>query len=265
MICELISVGTEILLGNIVNTNARYLSKRLASLGIEVHFQTVVGDNAQRIISALDIAYTRADMTVLTGGLGPTKDDITKEMLAGYFHKKLVPDEKALENMKGLLSMSDRKTLTESLRKQAYVPSDSIILYNHHGTAPGAIMEDEGKICILLPGPPSEMEPMFEEYCADYLKAFSHQVLVSCNIKMLDFSHAPRMKVGEAPVADALGELLDSLNPTVATYAKDDGCLIRVTAKAETHEKAMELLSPMIEKCRERLGDEYINYIREDI
>ncbi len=265
MICELISVGTEILLGNIVNTNAQYLSKHLASLGIEVHFQTVVGDNAQRIISVLDVAYTRADMTILTGGLGPTKDDITKEMLAEYFHKKLVLDEKALENMNGLLAMTSRKTLTDSLKKQAYVPSDSIILYNHHGTAPGSIMEYEGKICILLPGPPKEMEPMFEEYCIDYLKSISHQALVSYNIKMLDFEHAPRMKVGEAPVADALAELLDSENPTVATYAKDDGCLIRVTARAETREKALELLKPMIEKCRARLGEEYIRYICEDI
>lgn len=265
MVAELISVGSELLLGNIVNTNAQYLSKRLADLGIEVHFQTVVGDNADRIKSVLDIAYSRADMVILTGGLGPTKDDITKEMLITYLGKKPVFDEKAFANLEEHMRKIGAKGVTESMRKQAYVPDDSLILYNHHGTAPGCVMENEGKVCILLPGPPKEMKPMFEECCELYLNKISDRVFVSMNIKMLDFDHAPVTKVGESPVADALGDLLDLENPTVATYAKDDGCLIRITAAAASHDEAIAMIEPVVIKCREILGDEYINYIREDL
>lgn len=264
MTAELISVGTEILLGNIVNTNAQYLAKRLANLGIEVHYQTVVGDNPLRIKSALDVAYSRAEMVILTGGLGPTKDDLTKEMLISYFGKEPVLDLKAYEMLEQHLKELDIP-MSEGLRKQAIVPDDSTILYNHNGTAPGCIMEQDGKVCILLPGPPKEMKPMFEECCEVYLNGISGRIFVSINIKMLDFDHAPVAMVGESPVADALGDLLDSENPTVATYAKDDGCLIRITASAATREEALELVNPMVEKCRVILKDEYINYIREDI
>jgi len=264
MIAEIISVGTELLLGNIVNTNAQFIAKKLAETGIEMHYQTVVGDNPERIIAALDIAYTRADMTILTGGLGPTKDDITKEKLAEYFHKKLVINEEAMQHMSALLEKVQKPSLIDSMRKMALVPDDSLILHNHHGIAPGCIMKDGKKICILLPGPPKEMEPMFEEYCMPYLKEISHQVIVSVNIKMLDFDHAPVTIVGEAPVADALGELLDGENPTVATYAKEDGCLIRITARANDRQRALELIEPVKEKCRAILKDEYIQWIREE-
>ena len=264
MIAEIISVGTEILLGNIVNTNAQYLSKKLAEAGIEVHFQTVVGDNPGRIMDTVRIAYTRGDMVIMTGGLGPTKDDITKEMLAEYFHRKLTYDQKALDMMGETLRRVQKESLLQSLKKQALVPEDSMILYNHHGLAPGMIMEDEGRVCILLPGPPKEMCPMFEEYCMDYLRKKSGHILVSVNIKMLDFDHAPVIIVGEAPVADRLGDLLDSSDPTVATYAKDDGCLIRITSAAKTHEEALEKIAPVVEEAKKRLGEEYINYIKED-
>ena len=263
MTAELISVGTEILLGNIVNTNAQYLAKRLANLGIEVHYQTVVGDNPERIKSALDIAYSRAEMVILTGGLGPTKDDLTKEMLISYFGKQPVLDPTAYDMLAEHLKKIHIE-MTDSLKKQAMVPDHSTILYNHHGTAPGCIMEQDGKVCILLPGPPKEMKPMFEECCERYLNGISGKVFVSMNIKMLDFDHAPVSAVGEAPVADALGDLLDSENPTVATYAKDDGCLIRITASAATREEALALVKLMVEQCRAILKDEYINYIRED-
>lgn len=264
MIAEIISVGTEILLGNILNTNAQYLSQKLAEAGIEVHFQTVVGDNPGRIMDAVKIAYTRGDMVIMTGGLGPTKDDITKEMLAEYFGRKLEYDQKALDMMGQMLKKVQKESLLQSLKKQALVPEKSTILYNYHGLAPGIIMEQDGKVCILLPGPPKEMCPMFEQYCMDYLKQKSGQVLVSMNVKMLDFDHAPVIMVGEAPVADRLAELLDSADPTVATYAKDDGCLVRITAQAKDHEEAIQKLTPMIEEVRRRLGDEYIRYIEED-
>jgi nicotinamide-nucleotide amidase len=263
MVAELISVGTEILLGNIVNTNSQYLAKKLAKLGIENHFQTVVGDNNDRIKNALDVAFSRGDTVILTGGLGPTKDDMTKEMLISYFHKKPVLDEKVLEALTERLQKIDIQ-INEGHRKQAIVPDDSIILINHNGTAPGVIMEDNGKTAILLPGPPKEMQPMFEEYVEPYLAKRSEKVFVSINIKMVDFETAPVSIVGESPCADRLDELLDNENPTVATYAKDDGCLIRVTASAQTHEEALELLRPMVNLCKERLGEQYINYIKED-
>ncbi len=263
MIAELISVGTEILLGNIVNTNAQYLSKKLASLGIDVHYQTVVGDNSDRIKNTLDVAFSRGDTVILTGGLGPTKDDMTKEMLISYFHKKPVLDKSALAALEARLKMLNVE-MTEHHKKQAIVPDDSIVLINHNGTAPGVIMEDAGKTAILLPGPPKEMKPMFEEYVVDYLAKRSGKVFVSVNIKMLDFDHAPVRIVGEAPCADRLEPVIDQANPTVATYAKDDGCLIRITASAPSKEEARVLLKPTVEKCRRLLGETYINYIRED-
>jgi nicotinamide-nucleotide amidase len=185
-------------------------------------------------------------------------------MLAEYFHSRLVYDETAIAMMEETLLRTQKESLLQSLKKQALVPENAKVLYNHHGLAPGIIMEDEEKVCILLPGPPKEMEPMFEEYCFPYLVKKSHQVLVSLNIKLLDFDHAPVIKVGEAPVADALGDLLDSQNPTVATYAKDDGCLIRLTALAEDRKAALAMLYPLAEKIRSIIGTEYINYMEEE-
>ncbi len=265
MIAEIICVGTEILLGNILNTNAQYLSKKLAEAGVDVHFQTVVGDNPNRIMDAVRIAYTRADAVILTGGLGPTKDDLTKEMLAAYFGTELVVDAQAMEQLEQFMQVMKGDTLRRSISKQALVPEGSSVLYNHHGTAPGILLEKDGKLCILLPGPPKEMQPMFEEYCLPYLKERTKRVLVSVNIKMLSMQEAPRYIVGEAPVADRLGILVDSPNPTVATYAKEDGCLIRVTAEAENREEADRLLDPMIERIRQLVGEDYIKWIREDV
>ncbi len=264
MVVEIISVGTEILMGNIVNTNAQYLAKRLAHLGLDCHYQTVVGDNPARIKSALDVAYSRADAVIMTGGLGPTKDDLTKEMLMEYFGKIPVVDEKALHSLEERLKARGFNKMSEGLRKQAIVPADSLILYNHHGTAPGCVMERDGKICILLPGPPHEMQPMFEECCELYLNAKSDKILVSIIIRCLSKYEAPISIVGESPVADRLAEILDGVNPTVATYAKEDGCIIRVTAAGKTHEEALELLKPVVEKCRERIGEEFIKFVKED-
>ena len=251
MVVEIISVGTEILMGNIVNTNAQYLAKRLAHLGFDCHFQTVVGDNPARIKSALDVAYTRADAVIMTGGLGPTKDDLTKEMLIEYFGKRPVVDEQVLN------------FLEERSRARGF--TDSLILYNHHGTAPGCVMERDGKVCILLPGPPHEMEPMFEECCELYLNGKSDKILVSIIIKCVSKNDAPISIVGESPVADRLAELLDGVNPTVATYAKEDGCIVRVTAAAKTHDDALKILQPVVDMCRARIGEQYIRYVKEDV
>ena len=263
MIVEIISVGTELLMGNIVNTNAHYIANRLAHLGLEAYYQTVVGDNAARLKSVLDIAFSRGDLAVITGGLGPTKDDLTKEMLMEYFHKKPVEDA---EVMSRLIARAERNhtELTEGIKKQAIVPADSIILYNDNGTAPGCIMEDNGKGCILLPGPPREMKPMFEKACNIFLRHKSDKVLISYNIKLLTMQEASVAATGEAFVAERLGSLLDGKNPTVATYAKQDGCLVRVTVAAKNRSEGMEMLKPILEQSKKAIGEEYIRYIEED-
>ena len=264
MIVELISVGTEILLGDILNTNVQYLSKRLAHMGMNVYFHTTVGDNPERIRSCLDIAFSRSDMVIMTGGLGPTKDDLTKEMLMEYFGKTPVFDQKAFDMMEKRLEKFGHFTISDSLRKQAYVPSDSLILYNYHGTAPGCVMEKDGKACILLPGPPKEMEPMFEQACEEYLSRYCDHTFVSVNIKMIDKDHAPLSIVGEGPCADRLDEILDGSNPTTATYAKEDGCLIRITASAKDHDTARAMIEPVLKQCIDRLGAAYIRRVYEE-
>ena len=265
MVVEIISVGTEILMGDIVNTNAQYLAKRLAHLGFDCHFQTVVGDNPARIKSALDVAYSRSDAVIMTGGLGPTKDDLTKEMLMEYFGKQPVVDAQVLNFLEERSKVRGFTKLSDGMRKQAIVPADSLILYNHHGTAPGCVMERGGKVCILLPGPPSEMEPMFEECCELYLNGKRDKIFVSIIIKCLSKYDAPISIVGESPVADRLAELLDGNNPTVATYAKEDGCIVRVTASAKNHDAAQKILQPVVDKCRERIGEKFIRYVKEDV
>lgn len=264
MIAEIISVGTELLLGNIVNTNAQYLSKQLADLGIDVHFQTTVGDNPGRIRSVLDIAYTRADICILTGGLGPTRDDITREMIIAYFNKKPVLDETSVKKIEKRLEQISDETLKQSLLKCATVPDDSIIMQNRNGLSPGSIMEDGDRRCILLPGVPKEMKPMFEEYVIPYLKKLSRQVIVSVDIKLLGFDQAPVEAVGEAPVAARLGDLLDQENPTVATYIKEDGNLVRISAKAQNEQEALAMIEPVAALCRKAIGEQYIVSVKRE-
>lgn len=257
---EIISVGTELLLGDIVNTNAHYLSQNLAHLGIDLYFQTTVGDNGERLHQALEIAFTRANLVILTGGLGPTKDDLTKETLASYFQKELVLDTKAYEKLEERARLYGLKSVSQSNKKQAYVPQGAIVLYNDNGTAPGFIIEgakqgDDLQTAILLPGPPREMQPMFETYCIPYLKRRSDKVLVSYNIRLKRYGTAERKDVGESPVADKITHLLDNKNPTVATYAKEDGVRIRVTATATEKKEALFLINPVIEEIKKCLGD----------
>ena len=178
MSAEILAVGTEILLGDIVNTNAQYISKELAKLGIDVYYQTVVGDNPKRLERALYEAFERADIVITTGGMGPTRDDITKEICAKYFEKDFVLDEKAYEMLKFFFEKIN-KEMTENNIKQVYVPEGSIVMYNHNGTAPGIILEGKGKTLVMLPGPPREMKPMFEEYAIPFFKKKSEYTFVS--------------------------------------------------------------------------------------
>ena len=245
MNCELISVGTEILLGDIVNTNAQFLSRELAQLGINVLFQCTVGDNRKRLLSALKEALERSDMLLLTGGLGPTPDDMTKEVCAEFFEKELILHEPSLKKIEDFFSLKNI-TMPESNKKQALIPEDAIILENENGTAPGCIMEKDGKAIIILPGPPKEMIPMFLDGVRPYLKKLSHETIVSHNIRTFG--------IGESAMTEKVTDLLDSTNPTVAPYAKNGEALLRVTAKAESEKEAEKLLSPLVNEIAARLG-----------
>ena len=246
MKCELISVGTEILLGDIVNTNAHYLSNELAALGIDVLFQHTVGDNAKRLTSTLELALSESDCVILTGGLGPTEDDITKEVCAKYFGYPLLRDEEILKDIKSYFVKKNLE-MPVSNEKQAYVPKPSITLYNENGTAPGSILEKDGKSIIILPGPPKEMIPMFKKSVVPYLSKFTQGVIKSISIRTFG--------IGESAMAEKVSHLLQMENPTVAPYAKSGEALLRVTAKAETEEKAEKLLSPVVKEIEELLSD----------
>lgn len=249
MKAEILCIGTELLLGNIVNTNAHYLSQQLARLGISVYFQSVVGDNSQRVKEALRIALERNDIVITTGGLGPTKDDLSREVIAEVMETQLKKDENAYANMKKRVFTFTRKEPSESNEKQAYLPQGCIPLYNEHGTAPGFILEKDNKKVIVLPGVPKEMKAMFEKDVISYLMKFPHGTFLSKTIKLIGIS--------EANVNDQVIDLLDNRNPTLAPYAKD-GCVeLRITAFAHDEERAKKLIVPIYEKLRKRVG-EYI-------
>ncbi len=246
MKAEIIAVGTEILLGDIVNTNAQYIAKRLADLGIAVYHQSVVGDNRERLLQAYTLAFSRADLVITTGGLGPTKDDLTKEVTFEYFGKDSVVNETSLKILQGYFKDMNRPMAKSNL-KQVYFPVDALILPNNNGTAPGCIIEENRKIIALLPGPPREMKPMFEEAVVPYLKKFQQGVLVSKVLRVVG--------VGESTAAEMLEDILDNqTNPTVAPYAKEGEVTFRITAKADTNDEGMRLIEPMEDLIRSRLG-----------
>lgn len=245
MTCELISVGTEILLGDIVNTNAAYLSKRLADLGIDVMFQHTVGDNAQRLKDTLELAFSKSDTVITTGGLGPTADDITKEICAEYFDLELYEDKKSLENMQTYFK-NKNILMPESNKKQALIPKGAIVLENNCGTAPGCIMNKDNKTIIVLPGPPSEMTEMFEKSVVPYLSKFTQGVIKSHSVRTFG--------IGESAMAQLVSDLLFMKNPTVAPYAKSGEALLRVTAKAQNDKEAQKLMLPVIDEIKARLG-----------
>lgn len=247
MKAEIIAVGTEILLGDIVNTNAQYISKFLADIGILVYHQSVVGDNSERLAEELKASFEKADIVITTGGLGPTTDDLTKEVGCSYFNKKLVLHQESLDKIEDFFRTLNR-TLTENNKKQAYFPEGSIILANDHGTAPGCIIEDNGKILILLPGPPKENKPMFENYVVPYLKKFQQGSLISKTLRICG--------VGESSVATQISHIIErQINPTVAPYAKENEVTLRITAKASNTEEAYKLISPVENEIRDVLGE----------
>ena len=249
MVAELVSVGTELLLGNIVNTNAAYLAEKCAGLGLSCYYQTVVGDNPARLEETLRLALKRADVVILTGGLGPTKDDLTKEVAAGIFGRTLEEDLQWKACIADFFEKRGVKKddITENNWKQALVPERAIIVDNKNGTAPGLIMEEEGKIMILLPGPPVEMIPMFQESIVPYLRNKQPEVIVSEMVKLCG--------IGESKAESMIADLIDQqTNPTIAPYAKTGEVHLRVTAKAANEESAKELIKPVVKELKKRFG-----------
>lgn len=244
MNAEIISVGTEIILGDILNTHSQYLSQELASLGINVFYQTAVGDNDIRFKNILNTALNRSDLIILTGGLGPTTDDITKEVTCELLGIDCYLDENALNKMKAYYENSGR-VMNENNIKQAMAPKNSIVLQNENGTAPGIIIEKDGKIVVLLPGPPRELRPMFEDKVKPYLSKKTNETIVSKNVRVFG--------IGESDLEPMINDLVKQTNPTVALYAKDGEVLIRVTSKAIDKEIATTLINQTIEKLYEKL------------
>ncbi|KEI12067.1 damage-inducible protein CinA [Clostridium novyi B str. ATCC 27606] len=246
MKAEILAVGTELLLGNIVNTNAQYISKRLADLGIYVYHQSVIGDNAKRLKEAYELAFKRADLVITTGGLGPTKDDLTKEIAFEYLKKDAILHEESFSRIKEFFKKIDRP-MGESNKKQAYFPKDAIIMPNNKGTAPGCIIENDKKILAVLPGPPREMKAMFEESLVPYLMKYQNSIFHSKTLRILG--------IGESSVAEVLDDIIENCkNPTVAPYAKDSEVTLRITAKAKTKDEAEKLILPVENEIKRRLG-----------
>ncbi|MGM9521852.1 MAG: competence/damage-inducible protein A [Oscillospiraceae bacterium] len=245
---EIISVGTELLLGNIVNTDARDLSQMLSELGINVYFHTVVGDNPERLKSAIDIAKTRADIIITTGGLGPTCDDLTKQTLAEAFGKKLIFDEQAAEEIRTYFSQRlHSHAMTDNNYQQALLPEGCVTFHNTCGTAPGCAFEADGTHVLMLPGPPRECLTMFKLSAVPYLSRLSSGEIHSHNIHIFG--------MGESSVEDKLRPLMLELhNPTLAPYAKEGEVRLRVTAKAASAREAEALMAPVIDKVRAVLG-----------
>ncbi|WML60784.1 competence/damage-inducible protein A [Neobacillus sp. PS2-9] len=254
MNAEIIAVGSELLLGQIVNTNARFISQQLAGLGINVFYHTVVGDNPDRLKSAIEIAENRSKIIIFTGGLGPTKDDLTKETIARHLGKQLVMDEAALESIELFFKRTNR-VMTENNRKQALVLEGSQVLPNDHGMAPGMVVSGENHTYMLLPGPPKEMEPMFLHYGAKALssKAQSNEKIVS---RVLRF-----FGIGEAALETEIMDLIDAQsNPTIAPLAGDGEVTLRLTAKHTDENIALTMLDDVEAKISQRVGEFLYGY-----
>lgn len=246
MTAEIICVGTELLLGNIVNTNAAYLAEQCAGMGLTCYYQSVVGDNGERLAEVLKTAVDRSDIILLSGGLGPTEDDLTKETAAKVMGKALVLHEESKARIASFFEKRGVKP-TDNNWKQAMIPQGAVVLKNHNGTAPGVIIKRDHTHVILLPGPTQELIPMFEESVAPYLHSIQPGVILSQMVKICGIS--------ESKVETMVKDLIDAqTNPTIATYAKTGEVHIRVTARAEDDKDAKKLIKPIVKELKARFG-----------
>lgn len=247
---ELIAVGTELLLGNIANTDAQMISQGLSQLGINVYYHAVVGDNPQRVRQAVDIARGRADILITTGGLGPTCDDLTKVAVAQAFGKELVYHEPSAQRIRERFAQRGTP-VTENNFQQAMVPEGCTVLDNDWGTAPGVAFQADGTHVLMLPGPPRECAMMFRHRALPYLQKLSDGVIASRTVKTFG--------IGESAAEALLRDLMNALhNPTLAPYAKPTGTELRITAHAPTREEALRLIAPVEEQVKAILGDKVI-------
>lgn len=247
MAAEIISVGTELLLGEIANTDAQYISECLSELGIDLYYHTVVGDNVGRLTDVLRLAKSRSDLIITTGGLGPTYDDLTKEVICKTFGLELELHEPSLERMRRFFADLG-KEMTDNNLKQAYLPKGCTVFANDWGTAPGCAAESDGVTVLMLPGPPRECRPMMRECAMPYLRSRSEKVIVSSNVRIFG--------MGESAVEAILREKMEHAeNPTIAPYCKEGEVMLRVTAAAKTAAEAHAMLPPVTDELCAILGD----------
>lgn len=247
MRAEIIGVGTELLMGQIANTDAQFLSQQLGELGIDVYYHHVVGDNMDRLVELVKKVAIRSDIIITTGGLGPTQDDLTKDGVAKAFNLEMVKDEASIDKLNSFFK-SIHRDITINNYKQAYFPDGSMILKNDKGTAPGCIVEAEDTTVIVLPGPPSELNYMFLQSVKPYLEKRSGYIIKSNLLKVFG--------VGESALEDKLMDFIEKqTNPTLATYASAGEVSLRVTAKAKSLDEAENLLTPVIDEVKELIGD----------
>ena len=254
MNAEIIAVGSELLLGQIANTNAQFISKQLAELGVNVFYHTAVGDNPDRLEQVINIAESRSDLLIFTGGLGPTKDDLTKETIAKHMGVQLVFDQEALESIKEYFVKTNRH-MTENNKKQALVLEGCKVLSNNHGMAPGMFLSKDNCHYMLLPGPPSEMQPMFATYGIRALqeKLTNKEVILS---RVLRF-----FGIGESLLETEIEDLIDAqANPTIAPLAGDGEVTLRITSKTDSMEAGEKLIQATEKKILERVGDYFYGY-----
>src|SRR5690554_2418697 len=244
---EIVCIGTELLLGDVLNSNSQYISKELSNIGINVYYHSVVGDNADRLQKIITTALQRSDIIIITGGLGPTQDDLTKETISQVLDLPLELHIPSLEHIKSYFNTVHRK-MTDNNIKQAYIPSDSIVIPNKNGTAPGLIIEKNKKILVLLPGPPREMIPMFEDFVIPYIIQKENTHFFSRYYRVIG--------VGESALEEGLIDLINGQkNPTLATYAGNNEVLLRLTANAENIESANGILQHYENIIYQRYGD----------
>ncbi len=249
MIIELISVGTEILLGNITNTNARYLAEECAVLGLSNYYQVTVGDNEERLSDAIRTALGRADIVLLTGGLGPTEDDLTRETVAKVLGRGMHEEPKVHQQIADCFKRMGIDKPTSNNWRQAMVIDGAEVVENYNGTAPGLIVKtDDGKVVIMIPGPPEEMQMMFQKSIAPYLAGMNKQVICSKTIKICG--------MGESKVADVIADMIQTqTNPTIAPYAKGGEVHLRITASGSDPKEARTSMKPIVNELKKRFGD----------
>ena len=249
MVIELISVGTEILLGNITNTNARYLAEECAVLGLSNYYQVTVGDNEERLSDAIRTALSRSDIVLLTGGLGPTEDDLTRETVAKVLGREMHEEPKIHKQIEAYFKRMGIDKPSSNNWRQCMVIDGALVVENHNGTAPGLIVKtDEGKHVIMIPGPPEEMKMMFRKGIAPYLAGMNDQIICSKTIKICG--------MGESKVAEVIADMIEAqTNPTIAPYAKGGEVHLRITANGSDTKEARNSIKPIVKELKKRFGD----------